>query len=94
MSTRTRPENGGIVWHDRAHAFECLGCGEIVEMRRRAEYENPEHVATMRELLVVDHTECWEYADPRMARLQRRFRKEAKRQKNLAAQSGAWRGMP
>lgn len=84
LPKRERPEDGGIVWRDRLNAFECLGCGEWEEIRKRLD-RTPERLALLRELLVTDHTECWEYDDPRMARLQRRFRKEAKRQKNLAA---------
>jgi len=88
---RERPGNGGVVWHARVNAFECLGCGEWLP-QRRAVWNDPEELAQMRELLIVDHTECWEYDDPRMALLARRFRKEAKRQKNLAAQRVGWSG--
>jgi hypothetical protein len=73
---------GGIKWHACVAVFECLGCGELFAMRRRGA-QNPEAVATVREMLVLDHTECWEYDDPRMAKLQRRFRKGVKRQKLL-----------
>lgn len=82
---RERPEDGGIVWHEALNAFECLGCTEWEEIRRRGD-RTPEKLAELRELLIADHTECWEFNDPRMARLQRRFRKDVKRQKNLAAQ--------
>lgn len=84
---RERPENGGILWHARVNTFECEGCGEFIPQRRQT-WMDPEALAITRELLIVDHTECWEYDDPRMAKLARRFRKEAKRQKNLAARRG------
>lgn len=79
---RTRPADGGIVWHDKLNAFECFGCGEFEEIRMRRD-RTPEQLAILRELLVADHTECWEFNDVRMAKLQRRFRKAAKRHKNL-----------
>ena len=91
-SSRTRPADGGIVWHERLNAFECKACEETIAVRSRAVWSNPERLAQFRELMVIDHTECWEYDDPRMARLQRRFRKEVKRQKNMAAQKTSWRG--
>lgn len=88
---RERPEDGGVAWHARMNAFECLGCEEMMPQRRQV-WNDPERLAMVRELIVTDHTECWEFDDPRMAKLQRRFRKEAKRQKNLAAQRVQWRG--
>lgn len=79
-ANRSRPTDGGIVWHGRTNLYECLGCGEFMPLLGRRRSENPETVARIRELMVLDHTECWEYADARMARLARRFRKEVKRQ--------------
>lgn len=75
---RERPEGGGIVWHARANTFECQACEELVP-QRRAVWNDPERLAAVRELLVLDHTECWEYGDPRMAKLARRYRKGLKR---------------
>lgn len=80
-----------MVWREQLNAFECLGCSEFEEIRKRSDRE-PERLALLRELLIVDHTECWEFDDPRMAKLQRRFRKRVKREKNLAAQRASWRG--
>jgi hypothetical protein len=88
---RERPADGGVIWHDRLNAFECLACNEFYEVRWRRE-RTPEKLAVVREMLVLDHTECWEWNDARVARLQRRFRKEMKRQKNLAAQKASWKG--
>lgn len=96
---RKRPEDGGIVWHERLNAFECLGCTEFEEVRSAAR-RTPEALASLRELLIVDHTECWEFDDPRMAADARKYRKEKKRRENLRARaSGAldrqavsWRG--
>lgn len=81
---RARPENGGIVWHARANAFECEGCGELIAQGRRV-WMDPERLVIVRELVVLDHTECWEFDDPRMAKLARRFRKGLKREKLLRA---------
>jgi hypothetical protein len=61
------------------NTFECEGCGELMA-QRRAVWTDPEELAMVRELLVLDHTECWEYDDPRMAKLARKFRKDVKRQ--------------
>jgi len=94
---RRRPEDGGIVWHERIHAFECLGCGEFEDVRSRRRYEDPEWVARAKELLIVDHTECWKFDDPKMAADARRYRKQKKlrenlARENLAAQRVSWRG--
>jgi hypothetical protein len=75
---RVRPDDGGIVWHARVNVFECQGCGDLMAQGRRTA-RDPERLAMTRELLVLDHTECWEYGDPRMARLARRYRSEVKR---------------
>jgi hypothetical protein len=87
---RQRPEDGGVEWHEELNAFECLACFEFLSVRRRD--RNPEKLAELKELLIIDHTECWEFDDPRMARNARRFRREIKRQSNLAAQRTSWRG--
>lgn len=83
---RPRPADGGVVWHPELNAFECLGCVDFEPVRGRRSNENPETLARIRELLVLDHSECWEYIDPRMARLARRFRKGLKREQLLAQQ--------
>jgi len=88
---RERPADGGMTWHERFNAFECHGCDEFEEIRKRGD-RTPEKLATLRELLVVDHTECWEFDDPRMAREARRYRKKKKLGENLAAQAASWRG--
>jgi Na+-translocating ferredoxin:NAD+ oxidoreductase RnfC subunit len=79
---RARPEDGGVVWHERYNAFECLGCGECEAVGNRAR-RTPERLAELRELLVMDHGECWEFADARMAAEARRYRKEKKRRQLL-----------
>ncbi len=83
MAKRKRPADGGVVWHEGLNAFECQGCGEYVEIRKRAD-RTPDRLVELQELMVVDHTECWEYDDPQMARNARRYRKEGKRRQNLA----------
>ena len=96
---RERPEDGGIVWHERFHAFECYGCGEFEEVRS-ASKRTPDKLAELREFLVLDHTECWEFDDPKMALDARRYRSEKKRRELLKIraagaldrQSVSWRG--
>ncbi len=85
---RERPADGGMKWHASVSVFECLACGELHAQRRQVS-TNPERLLLVRELLVLDHTECWEFDDPRMARLQRRFRKAVKRQKLLSGRTGS-----
>lgn len=90
-SVRPRPEDGGITWHERWNAFECRGCEETEEIRS-ARLRTPEKLAELRELLIADHTECWQFSDAEQARQQRRFRKRKTLNKNLAAQRVSWRG--
>ena len=91
LAKRAWPAEGGMVWHERLNAFECLGCGEFEEIHRRDDRQ-PGKLAELKELLEADHMECWEFDDPRMARNARRYRREGKRQENLAAQRVGWRG--
>jgi len=88
---RERPADGGVVWHEEWNAFECYGCGEFEEIRKPRD-RAPDRLEELKELLVIDHTECWEFDDPEMAKNARRYRKAAKLQKNLAAQRVSWRG--
>ena len=74
---RERPDDGRMAWHVELHAFECLGCGEFEEIRTAA-LRTPEMLAQLKELAILDHTECWEFDDPRMARDARRYRKRGK----------------
>lgn len=99
MSKRVRPEGGGMVWHEQLNAFECYGCSEFTEIRIRA-LRTPDKLAELREMLIVEHTECWEFDDPRMARQARRYRTERKRRANLKERAAGaldrmsvgWRG--
>lgn len=84
---RERPADGGIVWHERFNAFECWGCGKFEEIRKAAN-RTPDRLAEIRELLIADHTECWEYDDPRMGADARKYRKEKKRRELLKARAG------
>lgn len=79
-----------MKWHEREHAFQCRGCEEWIELRKRREYEDAEFVVYMREMLLADHAECWKFNDPKMAADARRFRKEKTRRGNLAAQRVSW----
>jgi hypothetical protein len=85
---RERPEDGGIVWHEKWNAFECYGCGEFTEIRDRHK-RTPDKLAEMQEFLIIDHTECWLYDDPKMAADARKYRSEKKRRENLKARAGA-----
>jgi hypothetical protein len=98
---RERPADGGIVWRQDLNAFECLGgCEDFHQVWKRRDRENPETMALLRELLVVEHTECWKYADVEMAKRARRHRKEKTRRENLKNRAGlaldrqsvSWRG--
>jgi len=96
---REPPEDGAVVWHERFNAFECLGCGEYTEIRDRSK-RTPDRLAEMKEMLVADHIECWEFDDPKMAADARKYRSEKKRRTNLKARAGgaldrqsvSWRG--
>jgi hypothetical protein len=77
---RERPEDGGIVWHKEWHAFECYGCGEFEEIRKSSA-RTPDRLAEMREFLIIDHTECWQFDDPKMAADARKYRSEKKRRR-------------
>lgn len=96
---RVRPEDGGIVWHERLNAFECYGCGEYEEVRS-ASRRTPEKLAELKEFLILDHTECWQFDDAQMARDARKYRSEKKRRELLKARAGqalsrqavSWRG--
>jgi hypothetical protein len=96
---RERPPDGGMVWHERFNAFECYGCREFHEVRS-ASRRTPAALLELRELLILDHTECWQFDDEKMARDARRYRSERKRRELVKATSGrglgrqaaSWRG--
>jgi hypothetical protein len=93
---RERPADGGLEWKEELNAFFCWGCQDYDEIRKRADRE-PEKLASLHELLIIEHTECWEFDDPEMARQARKHRKEQKRRENLSraglgAQRVSWRG--
>jgi len=97
---RTRPAGGGIVWHDRLNAFECLGCGEYETVGSRRLRDDPEWRLRHKELLVLDHTECWQFNDVKMAADARRYRSAKKRRELLKGRAAgaldrmqvSWRG--
>jgi hypothetical protein len=80
---RERPADGGVEWHGHLNAFECRACAEFIPMRRKV-WNDPEKLAEMREMLVLDHAECWLYNDAEKARQARKYRKEKKRRYALA----------
>lgn len=74
-----------MVTHNaKTQSFHCDCCLEDVPIRRDVS-SDPEALLMMAEMVEIDHAECDKYKDARMARLARRFRKEAKRQELLAA---------
>jgi hypothetical protein len=85
---RERPEGGGVLWHDRYNAFECLGCGEFEEIRKR-DGRTPAKLLETKELLILDHTECWEFDDPKMALDARKYRSKKKQRELLKSRVGA-----
>lgn len=87
MALRDRPEDGGMIWHPRLNAFECLGCEEMLPQRRLT-WNSPERLAEAREMLVLDHTECWQFGDSRMAAQARKYRKNRKRRELLRGRAG------
>jgi hypothetical protein len=97
---RERPADGGMVWQNELNAFQCHGCEEFHEVHSRRRREDPEHMAMLREMLIVDHTECWKFNDSQMARNARKYRSEKTRRSNLASRAGhaldrqatSWRG--
>ena len=89
---RERPPGGGVYWRDEVHVFECLGCMETIEVPARI-YRSPEALAEHREMLELDHENCWRYGSVELARNARRYRKDETRRK-LLAQAGrrmGWR---
>jgi hypothetical protein len=57
-------------------------------------WTNPERLAELRELLVIDHTECWQYGDVEKAQQARKFRKDRKRRELLRGRAdGAFNRM-
>lgn len=96
---RERPADGGVVWHEELNAFQCYGCLEFEEIHKRAD-RTPDRLEELKELLIIEHTECWQFDDPRMAADARKYRSEKKRRENLKArvagaldrQSVSWRG--
>jgi len=80
---RVRPADGGMEWKEEFHAFYCWGCHEYEEVRSSRDRE-PDKLAELHELYIIDHTECWEFDDPEMAAEARKYRKEKKRRENLA----------
>lgn len=87
------------MWHERYNAFECYGCGEFEEIRSAAR-RTPDALAEIKEMLILDHTECWQFGDPKMAADARKYRSEKKRRELLKSraagaldrQAVSWRG--
>jgi hypothetical protein len=68
----------GVEFNQRTCSLRCLHCFEEIEIRR-AVAQDPHQFVEFLELVQMDHSECANYSDVRMARSAREFRKEAKR---------------
>ena len=66
-----------LYYHDRLGAFECLGCGEMIEIphcavltkgsRREPVRNSPENMLIWTELIEMDHAPCLAFSDAAMA---------------------------
>ncbi len=59
------------------------GCLTTIEVRRVV-YDDPELLATIRQLLEIDHENCWRFTSAEDARNARNHRKDRDRLKLLA----------
>lgn len=75
-----------MPWHPRLNAFECLGCGQWMPVGRRI-WTDAERLASMHELLILDHAECWRYPDAGKAAQARRWRKARLRRELIRARA-------
>jgi hypothetical protein len=80
-TTRSTAENAvktAFYYHERYEAYECLGCGEFIEIPGTAVLKgghgrepikgNPENLLLWCELMVeTDHAACGRFKDARMA---------------------------
>jgi hypothetical protein len=69
---------GTVSYRERTNTFYCQECESHTPCPRRI-LHNPEKFVEMLELVNLDHTECAEYSDYRLAKNARMFRKETKR---------------
>ena len=81
----TKPVPGPVLYHyERYDCYECLGCGETLEVPYRAVLKNgqapvsvkqhPENRLLWLELMTLDHAKCGEYRDAAKAEAARKFR--------------------
>ena len=78
MARTATDHTNPLYYHDRLGAYECLGCGEMIEIPYRAVLEagreavdvkrHPENRLLWLELMALDHRHCHEYHDVRRAR--------------------------
>lgn len=80
---RERPLGGGFYYHEGEHHFDCQGCLAVIEVRRLI-YGSPELLASIKQLLEMDHADCWRYASAEDARNARSNRKDRDRLKKLS----------
>jgi hypothetical protein len=75
-----------LYYHDRWSAYECLGCGEMLEVpslaflkiegkvQRVPVRNNPENLMLWRELHEIDHGQCRDFKDEKKAVQHREYR--------------------
>ncbi len=84
-STAKTSEPSPLYLHERYDAYECLGCGEMIEIPRYAVIKaglqpveikgNPENLLCWRELVEIDHAPCIHFTDATMAQQAREHRR-------------------
>ena len=77
MARTATDHTNPLYYHDRLGAYECLGCGEMIEIpafatlkmgcRREPVQSNPENLLIWTELIEMDHAPCIQFKDSDMA---------------------------
>ena len=80
------PKCGAVTWHPSLNAFRCEACGEWFTLRDRA-WQNPERMATLRELVELDHVKCWSFIGRGSAMVARRALVKARRAEWMRARA-------
>ena len=83
-STAKMAEPSPLYLHRRYDAYECLGCGEMIEIPGMAVLKagqlpqrvngNPENLLCWREMMELDHAPCVRFTDAAMAEQARMYR--------------------
>lgn len=96
-----KPSPSPLYWHRDVDAYECLGCGELLEVpqfavmkgghAREQVKHHPENRMLWIELQTLDHALCHQFKDQQMAENARRFRRKIIR---LCATGAGQRNFP